>query len=159
MFASLTNFHPTIGKTYYFYKEYQPLFKDMAQKLAMEVIPCLEFEKTKNQETGQLIFHYSSEEIYHDFVTTAVTGRHKNIHYIIVIHKFFHSSKLSRTIDLNITHIVLFKSATNVLQIDQFARQPNKTEFARECYKHATSQPLGCFLVDFDPKTSESLQL
>ena len=35
MLASPTTFLPAIEKTYYFYKEYQPLFKEMSEKLGI----------------------------------------------------------------------------------------------------------------------------
>ena len=82
----------------------------------------------------------------------------KKIHCIFVKHNLLHQSKWSRTIDLNTTHDVLFKSLRDVQQIDHFRRQLNKSRFIRDCYQKATSSPYGHFLIDFDPKTSESLR-
>ena len=161
MLASPTTFKPTLGKIYYFYKEYQPLFKEMQDKIEdIEFLPCLEFEMIKNLENCLLVFDDSCEEIYQekDFVKLAVSGRHKKVNCIFVKHNLFHQSKWSRTIDLNTTHIVLFKSPRDVQQIDVFGRQLNNTEFIRDCYKKATSEPFGHFMIDFDPRTSDSLR-
>ena len=160
MLASSTTFHPHIGKTYYFYKEYQPLFREMEDKLDIEFLPCLDFEMIKNLHDCMLVFDDSCEEIYQqkEFVKLAVSGRHKKVNCIFVKHNLFHQSKWSRTIDLNTTHIVLFKSPRDVQQIDVFGRQLNNTEFIRDCYKKAVSEPYGHFMIDFDPQTSESLR-
>ena len=160
MLASPTTFSPNIVKTYYFYKEYQPLFKEMASKLNIEFIPCLDFEMIKKLEKCLLVFDDSCEEIYQEkeFVKIAVAGRHKKIHCIFVKHNLFHQSKWSRTIDLNTTHIILFKSPRDVQQINHFGRQLNKSEFIRDSYQKATSIPYGHFMIDFDPKTSEPLR-
>ena len=132
----------------------------MAEKLNIEFVPCLDFEMIKKLENCLLVFDDSCEEIYQEkeFVKIAVAGRHKKIHCIFVKHNLFHQSKWSRTIDLNTTHVVLFKSPRDVQQIDHFGRQLNKSEFIRDCYQKATSFSYGHFLIDFDPKTSESLR-
>ena len=54
--------------------------------------------------------------------------------------------------------IILFKSPWDVQQIDAFGRQLNTTEFIRDCYKKATNEPFGHFMIDFDPRTSVSLR-
>ena len=125
MLASPTTFSPPIEKTYYFYKEYQPLFKEMSEKLGIEFIPCLDFKMIKNLENCMLIFDDSWEEIYQEkeFVKLAVACTHKKVQCIFVKHNLFHQSKWSRTIDLNKTHVVLFKSLRDLQQIDHFGRQ------------------------------------
>ena len=159
MLASET-FHPKFEKTYYFYKEYQPLFKEMSEKLDIEFVSCLNFQMIKQLENCLLVFDDSCEEIYQEkeFVKLAVAGRHRNVHCIFVKHNLFHQSKWSRTIDLNTTHIILFKSPRDLQQIDHFGRQLKKVDFLRETYRKATSEPYGHLLVDLDPKTSEYLR-
>ena len=70
----------------------------------------------------------------------------------------FQQSKWSNTIDLNTTHIVLFKSPRDVQQIGLIGRQLNNTQFLRESYELATKQPFGHLLNDLDPKTSDALR-
>ena len=62
MLASPTTFYPPIEKTFYFYKEYQPLFQEMCERLNIEFIPCLDFEMIKNLENCLLVFDDSCEE-------------------------------------------------------------------------------------------------
>ena len=56
MLASHTTFYPPIEKTFHFYKQYQPLFQEMSEKLNIEFIPCLDFEMIKNLENCLLVF-------------------------------------------------------------------------------------------------------
>ena len=82
------------------------------------VIPGIESLKnsgidiTKNLSHCLLIYDDSCEEIFNDkeFVKIATSGRHRKLHVIYGKHKLSHQSKWSRTIDLNTTHIILFKS-------------------------------------------------
>ena len=159
MLASPT-FSPPIGKFFYFYREYQPLFQEMSERLNIEFIPCLDFEMIKNFGKLLLVFDDSYEEIYHEqaFVELAVAGRHRKLHCIFVKHNLFHQSKWSRTIDLNTTHVILFKSPRDLQQIDHFGRQLKQMDFIREAYQRATTRPFGHLLIDFDPKTSDVLR-
>ena len=64
MLASPTTFKPTLGKIYYFNKEYQHLFKEMQDKIEdIGFLPCLEFEMIINLENCSLVLD-SCEEIY-----------------------------------------------------------------------------------------------
>ena len=102
-----STFYPRFEKIYYFYKEFQPLFKDMQR-----VVPGIEFLRhsgfdiTKNLSHRLLIYDNSCEEIFNDkeFVKIATSGRHWKLHVINIKHNLFHQSKWSRTIDLNTTH-------------------------------------------------------
>ena len=82
-----------------------------------------------------LIIDDSCEEIYNDkeFVKLVTARRHKNI-VIYIKHNLYQQSEWSRTIDLNTTHIILFKSARD--------------------HQLATKEPFGHLLIDLDPQTS-----
>ena len=63
-----------------------------------------------------------------------------------------------QTIDLNRTHIILFKSPRDIQQITYVRKQSNKTNFLKESYELSTKkQPSGHLLIDLDTKTSDSL--
>ena len=72
-------------------------------------------------------------------------------------HNLFQQSKWSRTIDLNTTHIVSFRSPCYVQQIDLIGQQLNNAQFLRESYVLAIKQPFGNLLIDIEPKTSDAL--
>ena len=114
----------------------------MSERLNIEFFPCLDFEMIKNLENCLLVFDDSCE-IYQEqaFVKLAVAGRHRKLHCIFVKHNLFHQSKWSRTIDLNTTHVILFKSPRDLQQIDHFGRQLKQLDFIREAYQRATTRP------------------
>ena len=53
----------------------------------------------------------------------AAAGRHKGLSTVYIKHNLFHQSRLGRDIELQNTHIVLFKSPTDVLQINTLSQQ------------------------------------
>ena len=140
------SFYPAFPKIYYFYKEFQDIFTAMQQK-----IPHIEFIKysgldiTKQLSDCLLVYDDSCEEIFNDkeFVKIATSGRHR---------------KWSRTIDLNTTHIVLFKSLRDIQQIEYLGKQLNCLQLLKDAYKLATAQPYGHLIIDLDPKTSQGLR-
>ena len=70
----------------------------------------------------------------------------------------FHQSKWSRTIDLNTTHIIIFKSLRDIQQIEYLGKQLNCLQLINEANKLATAEPFGHFIIDLDPKTSQGLR-
>ena len=82
----------------------------------------------------------------------------KKISVIYVKHNLIQQSKWSRTIDLNTTHIILFKSPRDIQQISYIGKQLNNTNFLKDSYDLATKQPFGHLLIDLDPKTTDSLR-
>ena len=70
----------------------------------------------------------------------------------------FQQSKWSRTIDLNTTRIILFKSPRDTQQINFIGRQLNNTQFLKESCDLAIKKQFGYLLIDLDPKTSEVLR-
>lgn len=153
-------FSPPFEKIYFFYQEYQPLYDQMQTTLNIEFIPCINFEMIKNLENCLLIFDDSCEEIYQDknFVKIATSARHRKVHVIYVKHNLYQQSKTSRTIDLNTTHLVLFKSPRDIQQIAHFGKQLNKSKFIKDCFESATEEAFGHLLIDLDPRTSDSLR-
>ena len=104
-----------------------------------------------------MIFDDSCEEILNDkkFVKIATSGLHRKLHVICVKRNLFHQSKLSRTIDLNTTHIVLFKSLRDIQQIEYLGKQLNCPQLLTEAYKFATAEPYGHLVIGLDHKTTK----
>ena len=116
-----STFYPRFEKIYYFFKEFQPLFKDMQRFIpGTQFLKYSGFDITEKLSHCLLIYDDSCEEIFNDreFVKIATSGRHRKLHVIYVKHILFHQSKWSRTIDLNTTHIILFKSLRAIQQIE-----------------------------------------
>ena len=70
----------------------------------------------------------------------------------------FHQSKWSRTIDLNTTHILLFKSLRDIQKIEYLGKQLNCLIIVKDAYKLATAEPCGHLIINLDPKTSQGLR-
>ena len=156
-----STFYPKFNKIYYFYKEFQPIFLEVVKKIpGIQFIKYSGFEITKTLTDTLLVYDDSCEEIFDDpeFVKLATSGRHRKISIIYVKHNLFHQSKNSRTIDLNTTHLVLFKSLRDIQQIEYLGKQLNALNVIKEAYKLATLEPYGHLVIDLDPKTSETLR-
>ena len=71
------------------------------------------FKLLGNLENVFQVFDDLCGDIYNDkeFVRLATTGRHSGIDVIYVKQNLFQQSRWSRTIDLNASHITLFKSS------------------------------------------------
>ena len=153
-------FQARFSKVVFCYKDFQPQFPLMKKKLSIQFLRFQNFDFLADLEDCLLIFDDSCEEIYSDktFVKLATAGRHKNIDTIYVKHNLFQQSRWSRTIDLNTTHIILFKSPRDVQQVDYLGRQLNLAKFLRHCYQLSTKEAFGHFLIDLNPKTSETLR-
>ena len=148
-----STFYPRFEKINYFYKEFQPLFEDMQR-----VIPGIEFLKYSGFDITKKLSHclliYDDKE----FVKIATSGRHRKLHVMYIKHNLFHQSKWSRTIDLNTTHIILFKLLRDIQQIEYLEKQLNCLQLIKEAYKLATAEPYGHLMIDLDPKTSQGLR-
>ena len=138
----------------------QQIHIKMEQKLGVIFKKYANLEFLNNLENCLLIIDVSCEEIYNDkeFGKLATAGRHKKINVIYMKHNLYQQSKWSRTIDLNSSHIILFKSARDIQQVEFLGKQLNLVKFLKHCYQLATKEPFGHLLIDLDPKTSDCLR-
>ena len=89
----------------------------------LEFVQRVNFEfidSFKNNGTTYLLqFDDSCEEICNSkaFVDIATAGRHWGLSTIYIKHNISHQSKLGRNVELQITHIVVFKSPRDVMQV------------------------------------------
>ena len=58
-----------------------------------------------------------------DFVDIATAGRHRGLSTTYIKHNIFHQSKLGRDVVLQNTHIVVFKSLRDLMQVTTFSTQ------------------------------------
>lgn len=163
----LTNgtFKPAFDKILYFYQYHQPLYEEMQIKIRnIEFIQGVDFELINNLPNNGtnylLIFDDSCEEISksRDFVKIATAGRHRGFNTIYIKHNLFHKSPIGRDVELQNTHIALFKSPRDVMQIMRLGQQLGLGKLLNEWYKDATSKPYGHLLVDLSPQTVDQLR-
>ena len=146
--------------TLYFYTEKCNKYTSKWSKNRVIFKKYANLEFLTNLENCFLIIDDSCEEIYNDkeLVKLATAGRHKKINVIYIKHHLYQKSKWSRTIDLNASHIILFKSARDIQQVEFLGKPLNLVKFLKHCYQLATKEPSGHLLIDLDPKTSDCLQ-
>ena len=158
-------FQPKFDKIYFFYQHSQPLYDVMQKEIEnLEFVQGVNFDfidSLKNNGTKYLlIFDDSCEEICNSkaFVDIATAGRHRGLSTIYIKHNLFHQSKLGRDVELQNTHIVLFKSPRDVMQVTTLSTQLGLGSELVDWYRDATSVPFGHLLIDLSPRTDDRLR-
>ena len=117
-------FEPKFDKIYFFYHHSQRLYNVMRKENKnLEFVQGVNFEfsdSLKNNGTKKylLIFDDSCEEICN---SKAFVGRHRGLSTIYIKHNLFHQTKLGTDVELQNTHLVLFKSTRDVMQVKSLA--------------------------------------
>ena len=113
-----------------------------------------------NSSKYLLIFDDSCEEICNSkaFVDIATAGRCRSLSTIYIKHNLFHQSKLRRDVELQNTHIVLFKSPRDVMQVTTLGAQLGLGSELVDWYRDATSVLFGHLLIDLSPRTDDRLR-
>ena len=156
IFLFLSTLSTSLWTNAKFYGQMQRKNLKFIQGVDLELIENLPNKGTKYL----LIFDDSCEEISNSkqFVKIATAGRHRGLNTKYIKHNLFHQSKLGRDVQLQNTHIDLFKSPRDVLQINSLSQQLGLGSQLKEWYQDATSTPYGHLLIDLTPKTVDSLR-
>ena len=156
---------PKFDKVYFFYQHSQPLYNVMQKEIkSLEFVQGVNFEfidSLKNNGTKYLlIFDTSCEDFCNSkaFVDFATAGRHRGLSKIYIKHILFHQSKLGRGVELQNTHIVLFKSPRDFMQVTALSTQLGLGSELVDWYRDATSVPFGHLLIDLSPRTDDRLR-
>ena len=106
-----------------------------------------------------LIFNDSCEEICNSnaFVDIATAVRHWGLSTVYIKLNLFHQSKLGRDVELQNTHIVLFKSPRDVMQVTTLSAQLGLGSELVDWYRDATSVSFGHLLIGLSPRTDDRL--
>ncbi len=156
-------FQPPFDKIFFFYKHFQPIYQQMQHEFSnIEFLSCIDFQLVQELPSDGtnylMIFDDSCVELLKskEFEKIATSGRHRGISVIYIKHNLYHKSPIGRDVELQNTHIVLFKSPRDVLQISKLAQQLGVSLI--EWYKDATSKPYGHLLIDLHPQTLDVLR-
>ena len=129
---------------------------ELIQNVSSEII-----NSSKNNGTKYLLIfddsHVQNINNYEEFVDNATAARHRGFSAIYIEHNFFHQIKLRRDVELQNTHIVLFKSPPDVHQVATLSVQLGLGSALVDWYRDATSVPFGLLLIDFSPRTDDRL--
>ena len=129
---------------------------EFVRRVSFEFIDPLKNNGTKYT----LIFDNSCKEICNSkaFADIATTGRHPGLSTIYIKHNLFHQSKLGRDVELQNTHIVLFMSPLDVMQVTTLSTQLGLGSELVDWYRDATSVAFGHLLMDLSPCTVDRLR-
>ena len=156
-------FKPAFDKVFYFYQHDQPIFHNNEFE-TIEYVQGVNFDMINQLPADGtnylLIFDDSCEEICRskEFQMLATAGRHRKLNVIYIKHNLFHKSPLGRDIELQNTHIVLFKNPRDINQIKVLAKQLGVSELTDWYHEIADNEPYAHLLIDLTPKTVESLR-
>ena len=118
-------------------------------------------DSLKNNSTKCFLFSDDScEKICNSkaFFDIATADRHRGLSTIYIKHNLFHQSKLGRDVELQNTHIVLFKSPRDVMHVTTLSTQLGLGSELFDWYQDATSVPFGHLLIDLSPRTDDRLR-
>ena len=118
------------------------------------------FDSLRNNGSKYLLlFDDFCEEICNSkaFVDIATAGKHRGLSTIYIKYNLFHQSKLGRDVELQNTHIVLFKYPRDVRQVTTLSTQLGLGSELVDWYLDSTSIPFGNFLIDLLPRTDDRL--
>ena len=123
-------FQPKFHEIYFFYQHSQTLYDVMQKEIEnVEFVQGVNFEfldSSKTNGTKYLLIFYDLCEkncISKEFVDFATAGRHRGLITIYIKHNLFPQSKHGREVELHNTHIVLFKSPRDVMQVSTLSAQ------------------------------------
>ena len=92
------------------------------------------------------------------FVDIATTGRYRGFSTIYIKHNLFHQSKLGKDVELQNTHIVLFKSPRDLHQVATLSVRLGLGPALIDWYRDARSVPFNHLLIDLFPRTDDRLR-
>lgn len=106
------------------------------------------------------LMHAASESSEVERCFTQYT-HHRNLSVLYLVQNLFVQGKSSRTISLNCSYMIIFKSPRDCSQVSILARQmyPKQTAFFMEAFGDATNKPFGYLLIDFKADTPSEFRL
>ena len=76
-----------------------------------------------------------------------IAGRHKKVHLMVLRHNLFQQCKHSKTINLNVTQMILFNSPRDLEQIGNLGRQLGERSTLLKAYERAMQEPIGHLMM------------
>ena len=97
-----------------------------------------------------VIFDKVCEEVCNSkaFVDIGTARRHRGLSILYIKHNFFHQSKLGRDVELQNTHIVLFKNPRDLMQVSELNAQLDFASDLVDRYREAMTAFYGQLLID-----------
>ena len=130
----------------------------------LEFVEGLNFQfidSLKNESTKYLLFFDDSCGAICNSkasVDIATARTHRVLSTIYMKHNLFHQSKFEQDLELQSTHIRLFKSPRDVTQISTLSAQLRLGSELADWYQHATSVPYSHLLMGLSSRTDNRLR-
>ena len=148
-----------------FYQHSQHLYNILQNEFEnLEFVQGVNFEFIDSLKSNgtkcMLKFDDSCEEICNSkaLVDIATVGRHRGLTTIYIKHNLFHQSKLGKDVELQNTHIVVFTSPRDEMQVATLGAHLGLGSELVDWYRNATSVPFGHLLIDLSPRTDDRLR-
>ena len=143
-------FQRKLDKKLLFCQDFQPLYEIIQKEIEnLKFVHGVKFEVVDSLKNSgkkfSLIFDDFCENICNSkaFVDFAATERHLGLSTVYIEPNLFHQGKLGRDVELQSTHIVLFKSRRCVMQVSTLSAQLGVGPELVDWYRQATSVPYG----------------
>ena len=143
----------------------QPLYDVMQKEIEnLEFVRGVDIEfidSLKSKGTKYLLsFDDSCEKICNSkaVVGIATAWSYRGLSTIYIEHNLFHQNKLGRDVELQNTHIVLFNSPHDLMQVTTLSIQLSLGSEVVDWCRDATSVPFGHLLFDLSPRTDDRLR-
>ena len=148
----------------FFFQFSQPLYyvmqkeienPEFVQRVELEFVDSVIDKSTEHL----LIFDESCGEICNlkAFADIATSERHRGFSTIYIEHNLFKQSKLGQDVQLQNTHMVLFKSPSDVMQVKRFSAQLGLGSELVDWYRGPTFMTYGHLLIDLLPRMDNRL--
>ena len=159
------NISTKVWQSLLFYQHSQPLYHVMQKEVEnLEFVQGMSLElidSLKNNGTKYFLkFDDSCEEIRNSraIIDIATAGRHRSLSTICIKHNLFQQSKVGGDAELQNTHIVLFKSPRDVLQVTTLGAKLSLGAEIVDWCRDATPVPFGHLMIDLSPRTDNRLR-
>lgn len=168
-------FSKPIGKIYYFFKSWQPLFEELERKhdvTFIQGIVTMEWldkeiglpeEGRERTEVPLVIVDDAGEDITADTVNVfTVAVHHYQIALVFLLHLLFTASPHLRAISQNVSYFQLHKNPRNMQMVSSLAKQIDPGQhggrFVR-IFKEATRKPYSYLFADMTQDCPEDYRL
>ena len=162
-------FRKSFDRILYFYKHNQESYEKLrfecsTKAVDLDLVQGLEWNAVERSEALKQRTLVVIDDLYDEaaqskeFLDLVIAGRHKNVHLMVLRHNLFQQCKNSKTIDLNVTQMILFNSPRDLEQIGILGRQLGERSTLMKAYKRATQEPFGHLMIDLDARSSRNLR-
>ena len=151
--------HPIPQKIIWFYSEWQDEYNKVNAEFNESIPKLCDIDK----DTPKLMIIDDLMGKCDDILLQLFTkiSHHRNLSVIYITQNLFNKSKENRTINLNASYLVLFKSPRDSSSIIHLSKQiyPGKNKILQEAFHDATSKSYGYLLIDLKPETPDLIRL